>query len=182
MDEDIAPGIYPIVFHVVYFDDEKEYNKTFVFNVTVNPLPEFQIVGYNYSQAYSGSDVILRVWIKNVGKEEAKDVSLKIYKQSEVPFDLSKKYDYLGDLDLNESGEGVFKLSVDEDAIPKSYPLKLEVRYILNDEVRTKEYQITILVEEKKAEGDYLVYLPYLVAGLGIIGGLIYYVRTSRKK
>jgi hypothetical protein len=148
----------------------------------VNPLPEFRIVGYNYSQAYPGSDVVLHIRVKNVGKEKAEDVSLKIYKQSEIPFELSKKYDYLGDLDLNESGEGVFKLSVDEDAIPKSYPLKLEIRYVLNDEVRTRDFQIVLSVSKKQSENSYLMYLPYFIAILGIAGGLVYYVRTSRKK
>ncbi len=182
VDDDVSPGKYPLVFHVFYFEDEKEYNKTFVFNVTVNPLPDFQIVDYNYSQAYPGGNVVLHIRIKNMGKEKAEDVSLKIYKQSEIPFELSKKYDYLGDLDLNESGEGVFKLSVDEDAIPKSYPLKLEIRYVLNDEVRTKNFQIVLSVSKKQSGNSYLMYLPYLIIALGVSGGLVYYVRASRKK
>lgn len=40
VDDEISPGNYSFVFHVVYFNGDREHNKSFVVNLGVNPLPE----------------------------------------------------------------------------------------------------------------------------------------------
>ncbi|RLJ02153.1 MAG: hypothetical protein DRP10_02240, partial [Candidatus Aenigmatarchaeota archaeon] len=156
IDKNTIPGKYKAKLIIKYKDannNRDEYkNRTLDIDIVVKPLPLFEIKNETTtpSKISQGDKVTLRLKIKNIGFEEAKTVSVKIYKQSDQPFDFDEKYDYIGNLKPNQSGEVVFRFDVDNDANLKTYLLKAEIRYLLNDEVKIVEKQIPIKVEIEK--------------------------------
>jgi len=137
------------------------------------PLFEIENVTTIPKKISQGDKVTLKLRIKNVGFKEAKSVSAKIYKQSEQPFDFDEKYDYIGNLKPNQSGEAVFKFEVDENANLKTYLLKVEIRYLIDDEVRVVEKQIPIMVKGEKKDSK-LFFLGSLILVFAVAFGIYY--------
>ena len=186
VDKSTVPGNYKAKLIIKYKDfnnNRKEYkNQTLDVDIAVKPLPLFEIenVATNPSKISQGDAATLRLTIKNVGFEEAETVSVKIYKQSDQPFDFDEKYDYIGNLKPNQTGEAVFRFDVDDNANLKTYPLKAEVRYLIDDDVKIIEKQIPIKVEMKKKDSK-LFFLGTLFIAFVILAG-VYYGRKKIKK
>ncbi len=185
IDKNVAPGNYKAKLIVRYTDsnnNRKEYrNQTLNVDIVVKPLPLFEIesVATTPEKISQGDSVTLKLKIKNVGFEEAKSVSVKIYKQSDQPFDFDEKYDYIGDLKPNQTGEAVFRFDVSSDANLKTYLLKAEIRYVLDEDVRVVEKQIPVRVEMEKKDSK-LLFLGVLFAILAISLGA-YHARKKKK-
>ncbi|MCD6367467.1 MAG: COG1361 S-layer family protein [Candidatus Aenigmarchaeota archaeon] len=186
IDKKTVPGNYKAKLIIKYKDsnnNRKEYkNQTLDVNIVVKPLPLFEIenVSTNPDKLSQGDKASLRLTIKNVGFKEAKTVSVKIYKQSDQPFDFDEKYDYIGNLKPNQSGETVFRFDVNDNANLKTYFLKAEIRYLIGDEVKIVEKQIPIKVEMKKRDSK-LFFLGILFVVFVILSG-VYYGRKKIKK
>ena len=179
VDKNVAPGNYKAKLIVKYKDsnnNREEYkNQSLSIDINIKPLPLFEIENVTTipKKISQGDKVTLKLRIKNVGFKEAKSVSAKIYKQSEQPFDFDEKYDYIGNLKPNQSGEAVFKFEVDENANLKTYLLKVEIRYLIDDEVRVVEKQIPIMVEGEKKDSK-LFFLGSLIVVLAVAFGIYY--------
>ena len=186
VDKSTVPGNYRAKLIIKYKDfnnNRKEYkNQTLDVDIVVKPLPLFEIenVATNPSKISQGDKATLRLTIKNVGFEEAETVSVKIYKQSDQPFDFDEKYDYIGNLKPNQTGEAVFRFDVDDNANLKTYPLKAEIRYLIDDDVKIIEKQIPIKVEMEKKDSK-LFFLGILFIAFVILFG-VYYGRKKIKK
>ncbi|MCD6590533.1 MAG: COG1361 S-layer family protein [Candidatus Aenigmarchaeota archaeon] len=186
VDKNTTPGNYKAKLIIKYKDsnnNRKEYkNQTLDVDIVVKPLPLFEIENVNTTpdKLSQGDKATLRLKIKNVGFEEAKSVSVKIYKQSDQPFDFDEKYDYIGNLKPNQSGEAVFRFDVDNNANLKTYLLKAEIRHLIGDDVKIIEKQIPIKVEMKKKDSK-LFFLGTLFIAFVILAG-VYYGRKKIKK
>ncbi|MCD6093068.1 MAG: COG1361 S-layer family protein [Candidatus Aenigmarchaeota archaeon] len=179
IDKDTTPGNYRAKLIIKYKDsnnNREEYkNRTLDIDIVVKPLPLFEIENATTSpgKISQGDKVTLRLKIKNVGFEEAKTVSVKIYKQSDQPFDFDEKYDYIGNLKPNQNGEVVFRFDVDNDANLKTYLLKAEIRYLIDDDVKIVEKHIPIKVEMEKKDSK-LFFLVILFIAFVILFGVYY--------
>ena len=179
----VAPGSYEAKLIIKYRDsnnNRNEYrNQTLNIEINVKPLPLFEIENITTlpRKISQGDKVTLKLGIKNVGFKEAKSVSVKIYKQSDQPFDFHEKYDYVGNLKPNQSGEAVFRFDVDSDAKLKTYLLKAEIRYVINDEVKIVEKQIPIKVELEKRDSKIFSLEMLLVAFVLLLG--VYHARKK---
>ena len=122
----------------------------------------------------------MRLKIKNIGFEEAESVSVKIYKQSDQPFDFDEKYDYIGNLKPNQTGEVVLRFDVDDNANLKTYLLKAEIRYLIDDDVKIVEKQIPINVEMEKKDSK-LFFLGILFIVFVILFGVYYGWKRIKK-
>ena len=186
VDKSTIPGNYKAKLIIKYKDsnnNRKEYkNQTLDVDIVVKPLPLFEIENVNTTpdKLSQGDKVTLRLKIKNIGFEEAETVSVKIYKQSDQPFDFDEKYDYIGNLKPNQSGEAIFRFDVDNNANLKTYLLKVEIRYLIDDDVKIIEKQIPIKVEMKKKDSK-LFFLGTLFIAFVILAG-VYYGRKKIKK
>jgi len=178
IDKNIKPGIYPAKLLINYKDtanNRNEYkNKTLDIEIRVKPLPLFELktetIPKNLSQ---GDRAQIKLSIRNAGYEEAESVSIRIYKQSDQPFDFDEKYEYIGNLKTNQTGEAVFSFDVNDDAKLKTYILRAEIRYVLNNEVKTVEKQILVSVELPKKDSKLLLLAVLLAVFVAVIG--IYY-------
>ncbi len=181
-----TPGNYKAKLIIKYKDsnnNRKEYkNQTLDVNIAVKSLPLFKIENIitNPDKISQGDKVILKLKIKNCGFKEAKSVSIKIYKQSTQPFDFDEKYDYIGNLKPNQTGEAIFRFDVDKNANLKTYLLKAEVRYLIDDEVKIVEKQIPIKVEKEKKDSK-LFFLRILFIAFVVLLGVYYGWKKVKK-
>ena len=118
-----------------------------------------------------GDKGTVHLTIRNIGEDFAKSASVQIYKQSDQPFIFDNKYDYLGDIQPNQTAEAVFTFTVDKGAALKTYILKAEIRHLEGTNVKVSENSFTIDVE-KSGETPTIVYLGIIafVAVIAFIG------------
>lgn len=186
VDKNVAPGKYKAKLIIKYKDpnnNRKEYkNQTLDADIVVKPIPLFEIenVTTTPGKISQGDKVTLKLKIKNIGFKEAESVSVKIYKQSDQPFDFDEKYDYIGNLKPNQTGEAVFRFDVDEGANLKTYFLKAEIRYLIDNNVKVVEKQIPIKVEVEKRDSK-LFFLGILFIVLAILSGVFYGWKRIKK-
>jgi len=186
VDKNTAPGNYKAKLIIKYKNsnnNRKEYkNQKLDVDIVVKPLPLFEIENITTSpdKISQGDKVTLRLKIKNIGFEEAESVSVKIYKQSDQPFDFDEKYDYIGNLKPNQTGEVVLRFDVDDNANLKTYLLKAEIRYLIDDDVKIVEKQIPINVEMEKKDSK-LFFLGILFIVFVILFGVYYGWKRIKK-
>ncbi len=188
--KNVESGYKKAIIQLSYADDsgnEVVYKKI---NLTawilVVPSPNLEVEkSYTVPAVVSpGSKADLYVVIKNAGQKKADEVSLLVIKNSDVPISFDKKFDYIGDIDKGSTGTGAFELTVDKDALPKTYQVKVEARYLVDGVVKTKDMDINIKVvsseNQKIKYKKYIVILTVLV--LIVAGGVKKFAGKNEKK
>ena len=146
--------------------------------------PDFEITGIKFtpSSIKQNDEVQLRLEVRNIGQKDAESVSIRAFKESSQPFEFEEKTDFIGTLKPGETGEALLRFNVDEKADPKSYKLDLEIRYIYEDQVLTKEKNINIVVREHEGgilRGNPLIVILIVVV---IIGAGVYLYLKKKKR
>ena len=184
--ESVEPKTYIARMEVSYRDSNgarAEYrNQTLEVDLNVMPSPVFTIEGITTTpgEIKQGDKVTLKILLKNSGYEEAESVSFKIFKQNDQPFELDEKYDFIGNIGPGETGEALFKLTVDSNAALKTHLLDGEIRYIVGNDVFVVTKQVPVRVA---SAGESSLPLP-AIAAVGIVLLIIlgvYYGRSRRK-
>ena len=175
--KNIEPGYKKAIIQLKYADDSGNEVVYKTVNLTawimIAPSPNLEVVrSYTVPAVVSpGSKADLYVVIKNAGEKKASEVSLLIIKNSNVPISFDKKFDYIGDLEKGETGTGAFEMSIDKDALPKTYQVKVEARYLVDGVVKTKDMDVSIkVVGKQENESKYIKYGILIVLALIIIG------------
>ncbi len=183
VDKNIIFGKHPakLIINYKYTTNSNDNYKTqeIDFDLDVKSEPKFEIesIIVNPEEIYPGKNAEIKIKIKNVGLEKAESVSMKVYTQNDQPFDFDKKYDYVGDLGVNESGEVVFTFTTNNAAQAKNYLIKSEIRYLVGEEVKLTEEQFNIEVLENK-ETDLTI---FVLLGVVIIIGVGFYLWKMKK-
>ncbi len=94
--------------------------------VIVREEPRFEVVNVT-SELVPGRNGMIYVTYMNNGEEKAKDATVRI--SAKDPFSTTDDQSYIGSLAPGETAEAVFRLSVDDSAIPKPYAINSEIRY-----------------------------------------------------
>lgn len=172
IDKNTAPGRYNTTLKLQYKEENSnEFRNDDVrveLNIKETPIFEIEKVEIlsdpDMKNLYSSEDqniviksllgqgqkASLKVFIKNIGIKEAKSTSLRIYKQADQPFDFEKKYDYIGDLQPNQTAEAILPFTVNDKAELKNYLLSAEIRYVQGNDVKTDSEMISIEVAKTK--------------------------------
>lgn len=128
----IGSGTHGIPLRITYKDTRgNEYEVMREVSILVKPRPDFEIVSYYTVPASIGAEdtgVVLHVRIRNIGTEKAESASVRMTGEADVPFDYDVKSDFVGNLQIGEEGEVVLKFDVNKDAVPKVYPIGIEIR------------------------------------------------------
>jgi hypothetical protein len=187
ISKDIRSGSYTANLTLQYKEQNSEDFKNVVVPVALNvkPSPVFSFEKISVSTesgfggpltayAVAGSSVItpstlaqgekgeLRITLKNTGDKESKSTSVRIFKQSDQPFEFDTKYDYIGDLQPNQTADAVFSFTIDKTAVLKAYLLSAEIRYVEGEDVKVTDQPFTIEVA-KQLESPVLLYAVILV-------------------
>jgi hypothetical protein len=129
------------------------------------PITAYAVVGTGVvtpSSLAQGETGELRITVKNTGDEAAKSTSVRVFKQSDQPFEFDTKYDYIGDLQPNQTADAVFSFTIDQSAPLKTYLLSAEIRHVDGEDVKVTEQPFTIDVASQK-ENPILLYGVILI-------------------
>lgn len=125
-----------------------------------------------------GSDFSLSVQLENISKSKAKSVYVKILNLDEIKF-IGNDIAYLGSIDSEDTGAGIFDLIIDNRAKVGNNILKLEIVYSDEYDFEHKDYkEISLLITKKKASGAWVSILVLLL----IAGAIGYYFYRKNQK
>ena len=184
VDESVQPGEHIATITIDYMDkDSDEYKEeTLDLRIPVKETPLFEIVSSEITPGTLtvGDMVTLTMRIKNTGSEEAESVRVRVMLKSEQPFDFSNgnAFDYVGDLEVGETGEAVLKFEVEDDAALKIYLLDTEIRCVEDEDIHLFDKKVPITVANAKQSNLVLIFVGGAVLLLLYVG--YRFVRSKR--
>jgi hypothetical protein len=150
------------------------------FDLPVKGKPQFIVQNVNTepTKIFPGSEGELRIRIENAGREEGRETSIRVFENSDQPFEYNEKTNFIGSLMPGESGTGTISFTVDGDASPKRYLVRAQVRTVSEGNVLVEE--ITVPVEVEEAEPSYAIY--FVIGGVIFILLIVLVLWLTRKK
>lgn len=161
VDKDTPGKLYSIVFKIEY-DDIKNlsYSKTKSIGVVVfTDKPDLFLTNYNLDKETikPGDSFNLKIFVKNIGGFDAKDVKMKIENventNSLFPFSIISKGGtlYCDEIKVNEEKEFAFSIKISEDSEEnRIYNINLSINY---KDITSKDYikneKVSIYVTQK---------------------------------
>src|SRR3989344_6991810 len=120
IDENADSGQYTLELELDYEDlDNNGYTKKLSFPLLVKERPNIEVVDVK-GDGKAGSKITLEVTLKNIGTEDAEAVDARIIKQSSQPFSFDLRSNYVGELQVGETGKAVFTVKIDREAEKKT--------------------------------------------------------------
>jgi len=128
IDENADSEQYALDLDLNYEDlDNNDYTKKLSFPLLIKERPNIEVVDVK-GDGKAGSKITLAVTLKNIGTEDAEAIDARIIKQSSQPFSFDLRSNYLGELQVGETGKAVFTIKIDKEAEQKEHNLKLLIR------------------------------------------------------
>ncbi|MDA0524184.1 COG1361 S-layer family protein [Methanococcoides alaskense] len=154
------------------------------FDIYVKDEARFEVTNVT-GELYPDSESMIYVTYENVGDLPAKDATVRI--SAADPFSTTDDQAFLGTLGSGESTVAVFKLKVDDLAVPKAYALNSEVKYedIDGHDQISDTVKIKTDVLPASANGDgpnmFVIIGAGVVIVLAVAGYFVYRSRSSKK-
>ncbi|WP_048055387.1 COG1361 S-layer family protein [Pyrococcus sp. NA2] len=187
VDENAKAGKYAIPLIIQYRDPTGNFrNITINIPIIIAEKPKLIITNVRFgSEPLQGKDVNVYITVKNIGGEQAESVVIEGVVRSSQPFTLIKRTDYIGTLDPGQSGEGVITLSIDKDAVPKTYNVLIRIRAVGDkekgdDNVYIFEGTIKVPVKENIKTRERLKLLAIIAGILAAIIIVITYIKRRK--
>ncbi len=95
-------------------------------NIIVKDEARFEVVEVE-GDLYANQENLLYVTFKNSGEKSVKDAIVRI--SADTPFSTTDDQAFLGSLAPGETAKALFKIKVDDSAVPKQYAINSEIRY-----------------------------------------------------
>ncbi|MBR9701706.1 hypothetical protein GOV13_02180 [Candidatus Pacearchaeota archaeon] len=180
--KDLESGIHNGKLVLEFKTDGNEEKSTLDFEIPVKGAPLFSILSSstNPSKIVQGGLGQVSIKIQNIGEEEGKETSVRIFENSDQPFNFEEKTNFVGTLKKGETGTATFKFDVDDNANLNSYIVKVQVRTLNKGNVMVSEHTVSIRVNE--AENGIFSNKLVLAGGFIIIFGGGFWVRRVWKK
>jgi hypothetical protein len=147
-------------------NSSSNYKQTQVeFDLDIKEDAKFEVTSVSIEPVLvSGGTSKISLVISNVGSEAAEEVSVKVFKQSDQPFDFTKKYEYLGKIGVGENSTAIFEITAESGAEEKAYNLKFEIRHVSDSEVKVITKTIDLPITKSETN-----YLPFIMGGLVVL-------------
>ncbi len=180
-DKTLSEASYTATLDLDYTSEGNDETKTLEIELPVFSIPQFEITNVKIltEGIYPGSTTKVRLAIQNIGGENSKDVSLKVYERSDQPFSFTEKSSYVGSLDVGETGYAIFDFEVDKDATPMSYILNYQVRSISGDSVLVDDVTSNINVTTKTLDMKLYLFVGIVIITILLIVLSIYVIRRA---
>jgi hypothetical protein len=175
--------ISPLDIVMKYKDENDVYRQT---QLTVG-VPIRDKVGFEIQQSNPdiavlnpGSEAVISVHIKNTGDSETRDVVARI--NAVDPFTSTDEISYVGTLRGGETGVAKFRISTDNDAVPKPYALNVVVKYwdAEGTSYTSKPMKVKLDIEQPVDNSTPVWQIVGIIAGVS--AGLGYYFFNKRRK
>jgi hypothetical protein len=168
-DEFLSSGNYKGALYVDYEDEDGDAKKVVLdFDIPVKGRPQFEVIGslLRHGTLYAGDEGEVEIVVLNSGAEEGVETSVRIFENSDQPFEYSEKTKFVGTLDKGESGKAIFGFEIDKDAQANTYSVKIQIRTVSEDNVLVSEETIPIKISEEQRKGSnngFLMILPIIL-------------------
>lgn len=186
VDENIREGEYSANIEITYKDENDEANqyrtKALDLKIPIKPAPYLVVDSITTAPQtlLPGSSAELRIRVKNTGNKKAESVSLRVFKDASQPFEFSEKSDFVGKLEVNESGDAVIRATIDGSAASKKYLLDVELRGIDDkDNVVIFRRTVPVTVDSEAGSSNLAGTLSFIVLVLGAVSAT-YYLKRKR--
>lgn len=128
----ITPGIYSFELNASCLDCTSEAKETISFEVLGKPELilsgiDFSVEGRDEKKIVQGDTFSLSVQLDNIGKEPAKAVEITVDVDEGIN---GSKKSYVGTIDDDDSGSGIFNFTVDNTAVIGKHSAVITVTYI----------------------------------------------------
>ncbi|ADT84782.1 COG1361 S-layer family protein [Thermococcus barophilus] len=187
VNEDARGGSYKLPIEIQYKDALGNSQKIMLnVPIIIHEKPKLVVENVRFDKTpMQGEEIKVYITVKNVGGEKASSVMIEGIVKSSQPFTLTKRTDYIGNLKPGQSGEGVVELSIDKDAVPKTYVIQIRMRAVGDkesgdDNVYVFEDSIKIPVEENTKQAHTLKYAGMGVGFLVVLAILATYMKRRR--
>ena len=184
VDEDIESGIHKARIQLDYKEKIDEKTQFLDIDLPIKGKPQFEVVSYRTSPSkiLTGSSGTLSITIKNSGEEEGSETSVRVFENSDHPFEFDEKTNFVGNLEPGETGTAVFKLEADADGNPNKYLVRVQVRTLQNSNVLVEEHTVPVTIAQgQEGLSGYLILVIALIVILIIIY-IIYRLLKPKKK
>lgn len=164
--EKIEPGVYSFKLNANCLDCDKNAEEKF--SLHVYGYPELIISGVDYSikgrdskNITQGDSFSLSLQLDNLGKEDAKKVSIEIETDEEI---LGTKKSYIGSIEADDSSAGLFDLIVSENAKEGYHTISITITYLdeLGKEKKLEE-TFSFYVSKMPEPNPYIPYVLVIV-------------------
>jgi hypothetical protein len=163
-----------------YKSEIKTTQQRLEFLLPVKGTPLFEIdLSSASGELIPGGSGKLRINIKNVGEEKGEETSVRVFENSDHPFDFDEKTNFIGNLDKDESGTAIFSFNIDENSHSNKYIIKVQIRTVDNGNVIVSEYSVPIKV--KPAQKTNFTPILLLIIPIILIVVLIFLFSKRRK-
>ncbi|MGM0771510.1 MAG: COG1361 S-layer family protein [Halobacteriota archaeon] len=154
------------------------------FDIFVKDEARFEVTNVS-GELYPDSEGLMYVTFENVGDLPAKDATVRI--SAADPFSTTDDQAFLGTLDAGESTVAVFRLKVDDLAVPKAYALNSEIKYEdtdghdrISDTVKIKTEVLPASANERDSGISGIIIGAVII--IAIAGGAYYIYRGRGQK
>ena len=113
--KDLAPGIYPLDITLSYTGEDRQNGTTvFHFEIPIKEKADFEVSYPAKKSLYFGGTQITNISLKNTGTQQAKNIKVRL--KPLFPFSTDGTVRYIDSLDVGESVDLVYAITVDKDA------------------------------------------------------------------
>jgi len=182
VSEDAIVKTSPLDILVKYRDENDVPRQALItVGVPVEKEPDFAIQSVRIGgNSTPGAKAVIEVVIKNASDYDLENVTARINPVD--PFSTTDDTAYIGTLRAGESGIAKFRISIDDDALPKAYALDVEVKYwdSQGNSYISKPIKTTVRVESPTGPSMQTIILISVI--VIAIAGIVYYLTRRRKR
>lgn len=161
-------------------DSEKETQNLNV-EIPIKGKPLFRIIDVSNSNIYPDAEAnTLKITIQNIGEEDGRETSIRVFENSDQPFEFNEKTNFIGTIEKGKTGTANFEFDTDSDALIKEYLVKIQIRTVDRGNVIISEE--TIPIEIKKQESNFQLSPLILLFVLVILLLILIIIISTRKK
>jgi hypothetical protein len=146
------------------------------FQLNIEGKPQFEITSV-VSELKTGTTKQLRMEVKNTGDEKSSSTRIRVMDSSDQPFSYDSSSQYIGTLQPGQTGEAVFEVETEQDAVPKDYLIDFEVRGVKDTEVFVEDQ--TAEASVSKANQDSGTSPALIAVPIIVIAAIIFYFREE---
>jgi uncharacterized membrane protein len=167
---------YTGILRINYESSNIKESENLQFGLPVKGRPLFSIlsIGTEPLNLMPGDEGTLKITIINNGQEDGMETSVRIFENSDMPFEFDDKTTFIGSLRPGQQGTGILNFAVIDDANANNYIVKVQIRTVSENDVLISEENIEINVKEKEGSGFGVVLVIFYIIIIGVVGFFLY--------
>jgi hypothetical protein len=107
----------------------KSVNETVLIPIKIKPELQIAVFGVEAENVNAGIEGFVNLTVRNTGSDDGQNAVVQIQQNGQSPITPAEGSVYIGDFPVGATANCTFRVSVDQDALQKTYPLDVLVYY-----------------------------------------------------